>query len=111
MEQNLSWPALPLSEWSNTCETLHRWTQVVGKVRLALAPLVNHWWNVTLYVTSRGLATSPMPYGARTFDVVLDFIDHQLVIRTSDGRAEVLALQPMAVADFYAEFMRRLRRL
>ena len=111
MSSSSPWPALPLSEWSDTCETLLRWTQVVGKVRMALTPLVNHWWNVTLYVTSRGLTTSPIPNGTRTFEIDFDFIDHQLRIDTSDGASERIALQPMSVADFYAEVMARLKRL
>jgi hypothetical protein len=106
-----SWPELPLERWSETCETLHRWTQIVGKVQLALTPLVNHWWNVTFHVTARGLATPPLPYRGRVFDVTFDFVDHRLSIQVSDGASETLALAPMAVADFYAEFMRRLRRL
>ncbi len=111
MSTSSPWPNLPLSEWSDTCETLHRWTQVVGKVRMALTPLVNHWWNVTLYVTSRGLTTSPIPHGVRTFEIAFDFIDHRLSIATSDGMAEHLDLAAMSVADFYAEVMARLRRL
>ncbi len=111
MSANSLWPDLSLSAWSETCETLHRWTQIAGKVRLASTPLVNHWWNVTLHVNSRGLAAPANCYAGRTFDVVFDFIDHQLCIATSDGRAESFALQPISVADFYAEFMRRLRRL
>jgi hypothetical protein len=98
MASNPSWPDLPLSAWSDTCETLHRWTQVVGKVRMALTPLVNHWWNVTLYVTSRGLTTSPIPVDARTFELRFDFHIHQLIFETSDGAAERLALAPMSVA-------------
>jgi hypothetical protein len=105
------WPDLPLAAWSETCDALHLWTQIVGKVRLASTPLVNHWWNVTLHVTSRGLTTLPIPYGARTFEIAFDFIDHQLVIATDDGRIERFALAPMAVADFYSAFMDRLRRL
>ena len=111
MRSNSPWPALPLSEWSDTCETLHLWTQVVGKVRMVLTPLVNHWWNVTLYVTSRGLTTSPIPDGDRTFEIQFDFVDHQLRIDTSDGASERIPLQPMSVADFYAEVMARLKRL
>jgi Family of unknown function (DUF5996) len=111
MSDTSPWPDLPLAAWSETCETLHRWTQVVGKIRLKLAPLINHWWNVTLYVTSRGLTTSSIPYGVRTFDIVFDFIDHRLLIETSDGAIETLALRPMSVSDFYSEFMSRLRRL
>src|SRR6266436_4650310 len=86
------WPSLPLKEWENTYATLHMWTQIVGKVRLAQTPLVNHWWNTTLYVTSRGLTTSPIPYGNRTFEIDFDFIDHSLPIRTSDGITRSLAL-------------------
>jgi hypothetical protein len=111
MSVNASWPDLPLSEWSDTCETLHRWTQVVGKVRMALAPLVNHWWNVTLYVTSRGLTTSPIAFGGRTFEIVFDFADHRLLIEASDGAIERIDLVAMSVANFYAEVMARLRRL
>jgi hypothetical protein len=84
---------------------LHLWTQIVGKVRLTLSPPINHWWQVTLYVTSRGLTTSPIPYGNRTFTVDFDFIDHQLLIRTSDGRGRSLGLFPRTVANFYREFM------
>jgi Family of unknown function (DUF5996) len=105
------WPPLPLSEWVDTCDTLHLWTQVVGKVRLALTPLVNHWWNVPLYVSSRGLSTSPIADGVRTFEILFDFVEHQLRIENSDGRTERLALRPMSVADFYAEVMARLGRL
>ena len=111
MSTSAPWPNLPLSEWSDTCETLHRWTQIVGKVRMALTPLVNHWWNVTLYVTSRGLTTSPIAHGTRTFEIAFDFVDHRLSIETSDGMVEHLDLVAMSVADFYAELMARLRRL
>jgi hypothetical protein len=106
-----AWPDLPLSAWSDTCETLHRWSQVVGKVRMALTPLVNHWWNVTLYVTPRGLTTGSIPHGARNFAITFDFLDHRLRVESSDGRTEDFALAPMAVADFYVEIMGRLRRL
>ncbi len=105
------WPDLPLSAWSDACDTLHRWTQIVGKVRMTLSPLVNHWWNVTLYVTSRGLTTSAIPYGEGSFEIAFDFIDHRLLIATSDGRVDGLALAPMSVKDFYSEFMLRLQRL
>jgi hypothetical protein len=105
------WPELPLSEWADTCATLQLWTQVVGKIRLAHAPLVNHWWQVPLYVTSRGLTTSPIPYGSRSFEIDFDFIDHRLVIQCSDGATETIALSPRSVADFYAEVMGRLRGL
>jgi hypothetical protein len=106
-----SWPELPLASWSETCETLHRWTQIVGKVRMTLTPLVNHWWNVTFYVTSRGLTTSAIPYAKRTFEVAFDFVDHRLLIQSSDGGSEILELAPMSVMDFHAEFMRRVRHL
>jgi hypothetical protein len=105
------WPRLEYADWADTCATLHLWTQVVGKVRLALAPLVNHWWQVTLYVTARGLTTSAMPYQGRLLQIDFDFCDHQLLLRASDGRVERIALAPRSVADFYAEVMGRLRAL
>jgi hypothetical protein len=105
------WPDIPLAAWSDTCDTLQLWTQIVGKVRLALTPLINHWWNVTLRVTARGLAAPAMPYAGGTVDIVFDFVHHRLDIETSDGRVESLALEPMPVADFYAGVMARLRRL
>jgi len=111
MSENARWPDLPLSAWNNTCETLQRWTQIAGKVRLKLTPLINHWWNVTLYVNSRGLVAPANPYAGGTFDLQFDFIRHELRIATSDGRLESLALAPMSVAAFYAEVMGRLRRL
>jgi hypothetical protein len=101
---------LPLPEWKPTCDTLHMWTQVVGKVRLALAPRVNHWWESTLYVSPRGLTTSGIPYRDRVFDCEFDFVDHQLVIRSSDGRGARVPLIPRSVADFYAETMTALRQ-
>jgi hypothetical protein len=106
-----SWPALVYADWQDSCATLHLWTQVVGKIRLALAPPVNHWWHVPLYLTARGLTTSPMPYRGLTFQIDFDFIDHVLRIETSDGRRDSLALLPRSVADFYAEVMARLRAL
>jgi hypothetical protein len=105
------WPDLPLAAWSETCDTLHLWTQIVGKVRIVLTPLINHWWNATLLVTARGLAAPAMPYGGRTFDVIFDFTNHRLVIETDDRRVESFALKPMAVTDFYHQFMQRLRAL
>jgi Family of unknown function (DUF5996) len=98
------WPALPLTEWQDTLDTLHRWLQIVGKTRLALAPQVNHSWHVTLYLTSRGLTTSPMPCDHRTVEVEVDFIDHRLLVRCSDGAAGAMALEPRTVADFYREY-------
>jgi hypothetical protein len=106
-----AWPSLPFIEWRETCETLHMWTQIVGKTRLAQAPMINHWWQSPLYVTSRGLTTSPIPYGERTFQVDFDFIDHELRIGTSGGAAHSFALRPQSVADFYREFMAGLRSL
>jgi len=100
-----AWPALPLDEWRDTYATLHMWTQIVGKVRLAQTPWVNHSWHVTLYVTARGLGTSPIPHGARAFDVEFDFVAHRLVVRCSDGGERTMALAPRTVADFYAELM------
>jgi uncharacterized protein DUF5996 len=100
-----AWPSLPLGEWKDTLDTLHRWTQMVGKTRLALAPFLNHYWHVTLYPTARGLSTSPMPYGDRTVEVEFDFIDHNLVVRISDGSSRALALVPRSVADFYREYV------
>lgn len=105
------WPALPLAEWKDTYATLHMWTQIVGKIRLAQTPLVNHWWNVPLYVTARGLTTSPMPYNERTFEIDFDFIDHQLLIKCNDGATEPIPLVPRSVADFYQEVMQKLRKL
>jgi Family of unknown function (DUF5996) len=106
-----AWPQLPLDEWRDTYATLHMWTQVVGKIRLAQAPLINHWWQVPLYVTCRGLTTSPIPYGSHAFQIDFDFTDHRLLIQTSDGRTESLQLRPQTVADFHAEVMGRLRSL
>jgi len=109
--ENRDWPSLPLAEWRDTYATLHMWTQVVGKVRLACARPVNHWWHVPLYVTSRGLSTSPIPYGARRFHIEFDFIDHRLAIVTGDGATQSFPLQPQCVADFHAEIMARLSAL
>jgi hypothetical protein len=103
------WPALPLDSWKETCATLHMWTQIVGKVRLNLTPIVNHWWNVTLYVTARGLTTSRVPYGARSFELSFDFLRHELELETSEGLTKSLPLAPRPVADFYQEFMEMLR--
>ena len=108
-DQPECWPALPLDSWKDTYATLHMWTQIVGKVRLKLTPLTNHWWNVPLYVTTRGLTTSRIPYGNRAFELCFDFRRHQFVLETSDGVVETLALAPRSVADFYREFMKMLR--
>src|SRR5579863_1345959 len=108
-DQPECWPALPLESWKDTCATLHMWTQMVGKVRLRLTPLVNHWWNVPLYVSARGLSTSLIPYGQRAFELWFDFIGHRLVLETSDGISKSLALKPQSVAEFYQELMEMLR--
>ncbi len=99
------WPSLPLAAWKDTCATLHMWTQIVGKVRLALTPKVNHWWNVPLYVSSRGLTTSPIDYGERIFELEFDFLDHNLCLRLSNGTSKEMPLSPQPVADFYRDFM------
>src|SRR3954453_2335191 len=106
-----AWPSLPWNEWKDTADTLHMWTQIVGKVRLALHPFRNHWWNVPLYVSARGLTTQAIPYQSMMFDVKFDFIAHQLVIRTSEGRGMVRPLRPQSVAAFYAEFMADVKSL
>jgi len=108
-DQPECWPSLPLESWKDTCATLHLWSQMVGKVRLRLTPLVNHWWNVPLYVTARGLTTSRIPYEQRAFELRFDFIHHQLVLETSDGVVKTLPLRPRSVADFYLDFMALLR--
>jgi hypothetical protein len=105
-----SWPSLQWQEWKDTAETLHMWTQIVGKTRLALTPTQNHWWNVPLYVTARGLWTSAMPVpDGRLLDIEFDFIDHRLVLRTSDGPVRHIDLYPRTVADFYAAYVSCLR--
>lgn len=105
------WPELPLAAWKDTYSTLHMWTQIVGKVRLALSPRVNHWWEVPLYVNASGLTTSPIPYSNGVFEVRFDFLHHKLVIETSRDAAKELTLAPRSVADFYGEFMAALARL
>ena len=109
LDQPECWPPLPLESWKETYATLHMWTQIVGKVRLALTPLVNHWWNVPLYVTAQGLTTSRIPYAERSFELWFDFIQHKLVLETNEGRKRTLELAARSVADFYEQFMRMLR--
>ena len=99
------WPSLPLEAWNDTYVTLHVWTQIVGKIRLVQSPWTNHSWHVTLYVTTRGLSTSPIPYGVRTFQIDFDFIAHRVVLQTSDGRSAELPLQAQSVAAFYRRLM------
>ena len=105
------WPRLTVSEWADTRDTFHMWSQVVGKVRLALMPMVNHWWQVTLYVSARGLTTSLMHAGPIGVEMEFDFIDHVLAIRTTDGRRRAVKLEPRSVASFYGETMTSLREL
>ena len=105
------WPALPLDEWEDTYHTLHMWTQIVGKVRMALTPLYNHWWNATLYVNSSGLTTSPIRYHGEMFEIQFDFMNHQLQIRTSYGASRALALVPKSVAAFYRELLSMLQSI
>ena len=110
-EGSSAWPALPFTEWQDTATTLHMWTQIVGKIRLTLTPWTNHSWHVTLYLTSRGLTTSPIPHGERTFDITFDFIDHQLHIDTSEGDRRTVELKPRSVTNFYQAVMRSLDEL
>jgi hypothetical protein len=106
-----AWPAIPLEAWTDTYATLHMWTQIVGKIRLQGTPPINHSWNSTLYVTARGLTTSIIPHGRRSFQVDFDFIDHALVIQATDGRSARVALEPQTVADFYRRVMDSLAAL
>jgi hypothetical protein len=99
--RDIIWPSLPLAAWQDTYATLHLWAQIIGKIRLALSPQLNHWWQSTLYVTPRGLTTASIPYATRTFQISFDFLDHQLQIDTSDGITKRIALAPRSVADFY----------
>lgn len=106
------WPAeLPLAEWKDTYDTLHRWTQIVGKIRLALTPQVNHWWNSTLYVTPRGLTTSSMYYDGQPLQIDFDFISNLLLIVTADNPIKEITLRSYSVAEFYHETMAVLRSL
>jgi len=111
MTTNATWPELILEDWQDTLATVHMWTQIVGKIRMETTPLVNHWWNVPLYVTARGLTTSPMPYDDRIFEIEFDFIDHNLLIESNDGATTSLDLRPQSVADFYKELMDALHAL
>ncbi|MBE9079344.1 hypothetical protein IQ241_18930 [Romeria aff. gracilis LEGE 07310] len=106
-----AWPLLPLDEWQDTYATLHLWTQIVGKIRLVQTPWINHSWHVPLYLTARGLTTSPIAYETQVFQINFDFIDHQLLIQTRDGRSSAIALRPQTVAEFYQTVMDRLKAL
>jgi hypothetical protein len=105
VDRDRFWPPLPLTEWQRTAETLHMWTQIIGKIRLALTPWINHSWHVTLYLTARGLTTSPIPHGFQVFEVRFDFVSHELRILKSDGALRVLPLQAESVASFYRAVM------
>jgi len=109
--RSMEWPALPYAGWSDTCTTLQMWTQIAGKIRMEKTPPVNHWWHVTLYVTARGLGTSLIPDGDRTFEIDFDFLAHRLTVATTDGGLREIALAPMTVAEFYERVMRALREL
>jgi hypothetical protein len=109
--QSDAWPTLPLKAWVETRDTLHMWTQIVGKIRLATMPRINHWWEVPLYVNARGLTTSPMPYDEGIFEIQFDFIEHKLSIQTSAGASKTIPLAPRPVADFYSEVMSTLQSL
>jgi hypothetical protein len=109
--EDSAWPALPYDAWRDTCSTLHLWTQIVGKVRLAQTPWVNHSWHVPLYVTARGLTTSPIPFGTLYVDLTFDFIDHEFRIETSDGKTRNIALRPQSVADFLSSVKSELAAL
>jgi hypothetical protein len=110
-ERELVWPDLPLASWADTCLTVHRFTQTIGKVRLACTPWINHSWHVTLYVTAQGLTTGPMALGQLVFQIDLDFTNHELVVSVMDGRRRGFALEPFSVADFYEELMEALDAL
>lgn len=106
-----AWPELPYTAWKDTYATLHLWTQIAGKIRLAQTPWLNHSWHVVLYVSARGLTTSPIPFGDRSFQLDFDFLDHVLRASVSDGGQKEIALFPRSVADFYADLMRSLAEL
>ncbi len=106
-----AWPALPLAEWADTCATLHMWFQIVGKIRLEQSPWTNHGWHVALYVTARGLTTSPIPFGSRALEIDFDFVAHRLQMRSTDGGDAFVPLEPQSVATFYARVMTELAKL
>ena len=110
-DSSKAWPELPLEAWSETYATLHMWTQIVGKIRLKESPWVNHGWHCTLYVTARGLTTSPIPHGSRTFQIDFDFIGHQLTVQSSDGLTGGVKLEPQSVATFYKRLMAEMEKL
>src|SRR3954471_20651236 len=105
------WPALPFAEWKDTAKTLQMWTQIVGKIRLTLTPWINHSWHVTLYLTARGLTTSPIPFDSRALEIRFDFVAHELRLLASTGGLKVIPLAPKSVATFYREVMAALREM
>ena len=109
--KSADWPELPFKAWSDTAATLHMWTQIVGKIRLVQTPWTNHSWHVPLYLTARGLGTSPIPYGGRAFEIDFDFLEHQLVIQAVDGARQLVPLEPRSVADFYGDVLEALAAL
>jgi hypothetical protein len=111
LDSSQAWPALPLSAWADTYATLHMWTQIVGKIRMAMSPHVNHWWEVPLYVNARGLTTSPIPFPKGTFEIQFDFIDHKLDVSACDGEVKSMRLRPVTVADFHRELFALLASL
>jgi len=111
VKSDYAWPGLPFEAWQDTYATLHRWTQIIGKIRLKFSPMMNHWWQVPFYITANGLSTSPIPYGSRIFQIDFDFLAHKMLITTNDGSFRSIALKPRSVADFYTEAMDSLKSL
>lgn len=109
--ENELWPQLPLEAWQDTCSTLHMWTQIIGKIRLHLAPMINHWWQVAFYITARGFTTSPMPFNSMYCQIDFDFMDHEMHIITDNGNSRSIELKPRTVADFYNSTMEALNSL
>jgi hypothetical protein len=110
-KQNPEWPSLPYDSWKETLETLHLWTQIIGKIKLAQNSFINHWWEVAFYITPRGLTTGRIPYKSEAFEILFDFLDHKLIIQTSNGEEKFLLLKPQTVSDFYYELMQALKAL
>ena len=111
LNSRADWPELPLAGWIETRNALQLWLQIVGKIRLTLSPAVNHSWNCTFYLTARGITTSPIPHGTRSFTIDFDFFDHRLIIATTDGRRREIPLEAQSVAAFYSRVMEELAHL
>jgi hypothetical protein len=109
--ENILWPELPLAAWQDTYATLHMWTQIIGKIRLTLAPMINHWWQVAFYLTARGITTSPIPFRSMSCQIDFDFIDHEMRITTDNGNSRSVELKSRSVADFYHATMEALDSL